>query len=261
MYKVLIVEDEEMIRIGLRYTIDWDKANCVVIDEAKNGEEGSEKILKLQPDIVITDISMPIMDGITMIQNTIDKVVYSSIILSVYDEFELAKKAINLGVSEYLLKPLDEEEIFQALERAKDKVDLRKKYEMIKDNSNPFDVEVLPLSLYKGEHTASRQVNNMIKYIQEHYQERISIQDLVEELGMSSTYLNQRFREATTYTFNDYLNRYRIQKALNFIKSGEGKVSTIATDVGFSDYKYFITVFKKYVNHTPGHFIDYYRKV
>lgn len=262
MYKVLIVEDEEMIRIGIRYSIDWIKADCIVIDDASNGEDGLNKIATLKPDIVITDINMPIMDGITMIEKGAKKAIFSAIIVSGYDEFELAQKAINLGVCEYLIKPLEQEEVFKALDRAKTQVDLKKKYELIKEEADTFDIEVLPIDLYTGNHAASKHVNKMTAYIQGNYQQRISIQDLVEELGMSSTYLNQRFKAATTYTFNDFLNRYRIQMALNLMKSGEdAKIYNIASDVGFSDYKYFISVFKKYVDYTPSHFLEYYREL
>src|SRR5690625_2227474 len=116
MYKVLIVEDEEMIRIGMRYTIDWVKADCVVVAEAENGREGLKKIENFKPDIVITDINMPIMDGIQMLEKGAKYSAFSSIIVSGYDEFGLAKQAINLGVCEYLIKPLQQTEVLNALD-------------------------------------------------------------------------------------------------------------------------------------------------
>ena len=122
MFKVLIVEDEEMIRKGLRYTFDWNKAGCIVVGEACNGIEGIEKIKELDPDILIVDINMPIMNGITIIENSKDEYSYSAIVLSGYDEFNLAKQAIHLGVIEYLLKPVENDQLFEALENAKKQV-------------------------------------------------------------------------------------------------------------------------------------------
>lgn len=258
MYKVLVVEDEEMIRRGLRYTFDWLQAGCVVIDEAGNGEEGLAKIKELKPDIVIADVNMPLMDGITMIEKSMEDVIFSSIIVSGYDEFHLAKRAIILGVSEYLVKPLDQEQLAAALERAKAQVDLKKKYELIKNNPGPIE-EVLNANWMNAHTKASRYVSKMIEYIQEHYAEKVSIQHIAKELGISATYLNQVFKAETTYTFNEFLNRYRIQKAMEQLKAGDGKVYTIASDSGFKDYKYFISIFKKYANCTPSQFQEHFR--
>ena len=68
MIRVLIVEDEEFIRKGLVHTMDWLKMDCLVVGEAENGEEGFERILELKPDVVLTDIRMPKLDGIAMIE-------------------------------------------------------------------------------------------------------------------------------------------------------------------------------------------------
>lgn len=248
-----------MIRKGLRYTFDWLQADCVVIDEAANGVEGLEKITNLKPDIVIADVNMPLMSGITMIERSSDVVACSFIIVSGYDEFHLAQKAVHLGVSEYLLKPLDQQQLLEALERAKVQIELKRKYQFIKNNSKQLD-EVLSANLMNTPTKASKYVAQMIAYIQENYADKVSIQDLVKQLGISSTYLNQKFKSETTYTFNEFLNRYRIQKAMDQLKTGEGKVYNIASDVGFKDYKYFISIFKKYVNITPSQFQDQFNK-
>lgn len=262
MYKVLIVEDEKMIRKGLRYTFDWLKADCVVVGEASNGKVGLKEIERLEPDIVLVDITMPIMDGITMIEKSVENYIYSAIILSGYDEFEFAKKAIKLGVSEYLLKPVEEAQLFEALERAKEQVQLKKQCELLKDKSIDIEeIEVLPVGFFQDDFQGSKPVLESIKYIKQNYYKKIGMQDLVKVTDMSSTYLNEKFKEETTYTFNEFLNRYRIQKSINYMKKGRGKIYTIASDVGFSNYRYFISVFKKYVNCLPGDFLEYFRNI
>src|SRR5690554_826275 len=100
----------------------------------------------------------------------------------------------------------------------------------------------------------------MLDFIQENYHKKISINDLVEVLDKSSTHLNQKFKEETSYTFNVFLNRYRIQKSIDLIKSGENKICNIAISVGFSSYRYFISVFKKYTACLPGDFQKYFNK-
>ena len=109
MLRVMIVEDEDMIRKGLVFTIDWLSMDCVVVAEASNGQEGYERILEYKPDVVIADICMPFMDGIEMIQKASEKVKFKSILLTSYAEFDYARRAIEARVCEYLLKPVDEE--------------------------------------------------------------------------------------------------------------------------------------------------------
>ena len=260
MFKVLIVEDEEMIRKGLRYTFEWNKVDCIVVGEACNGIDGIEKIKELDPDILIVDINMPIMNGITMIQNSKDEFIYSTIVLSGYDEFDLAKQAIHLGVIEYLLKPVDNDQLFAALEKAKEHVLKNKYYKILETKSKqPIKLDVLQGELIKDGYKPSKYVLEMLDYVKENYHKRISIQQLVNTLGMSSTYLNQKFKKETSYTFNDYLNRYRINMAVNIMQTTSGKIYTIATEVGFKDYRYFINVFKKYTNCLPSDFIEYFR--
>ena len=107
MRKVLLVEDENLIRRGLLYKVDWSQVNCAIAGEAATGEEGLEKIRSLHPDIVITDIRMPDIDGVEMLRLGRQECRFSAVILSGYSEFAYAREAIHLGVVEYLLKPVD----------------------------------------------------------------------------------------------------------------------------------------------------------
>ena len=91
MYRVLLVEDEEIIRKGIRYSVPWEECGCSVVGEAENGAAGKEKIAELHPDIVITDITMPVKNGLEMIADTREKFNYIAIILTGYSEFEYAQ--------------------------------------------------------------------------------------------------------------------------------------------------------------------------
>ncbi|WP_440897829.1 response regulator transcription factor [Amphibacillus sp. Q70] len=259
MYKMLIVEDEDIIREGLRYILDWTKLHCVVVGEAINGEEGLQKIAELKPDIVLLDVNMPLKNGIEMLEACENRNLFSTIILSGYDDFSYAKKAIQFGVSEYLLKPVDHRELEAAIKRAKVAVDAKKQFQIMEQSiKTPEQINLLNVDVWNEVNDKSKHVQQMIAYIQEHYHEKISVNDLVEELGMSTTYLNKKFKEGTSYTFNDFLNRYRIQKAMERIKTGEDKITMVAIEVGFSNYRYFIDVFKKYTNFIPSDFMTYF---
>lgn len=259
MYKVLVVEDEKLIRKGLIYMLDWVTLGCVVAAEAANGREGLEKIQEIRPDIVITDIRMPLMDGIEMIRAGLAFCDFESILLTGYGEFEYAQTALRLGVGEYLLKPVEKELITQVLKKLCVRIQKKELYERIESRLEGSDTPFEALDLSQLENSlksASRHVAQMLRYVIGHYPQKLSLKELAAEMQISSTYLNQKFKEETTYTFNDFLNRYRIQRAACLLREGKLKVYEIAQQVGFSDYKYFIMVFRKYAGCTPTEFLN-----
>ncbi len=118
MYSVLLVDDETNILSGLQRIIAWDKLGCQIVGTAPNGLIGCEMALELKPDIIVTDIRMPYLDGLEMIAKL--KAVACPahfIVLSGYSEFEYAKKGIELGVNFYILKPVEETELEESLRR------------------------------------------------------------------------------------------------------------------------------------------------
>jgi two-component system response regulator YesN len=119
MYKVLIIDDEEIIREGLKTVIDWDSLQCSVIGEAVDGDEGLAMFSSLKPHIVITDIRMPGLNGLEMISKLKEhKHECKIIILSGFRDFEYAKQAVNLGAFRFLLKPTNTKEIISSIEEA-----------------------------------------------------------------------------------------------------------------------------------------------
>ncbi|TBL80748.1 response regulator [Paenibacillus thalictri] len=118
-YKVLLADDERMIREGIASTVDWERLRLVFAGAAYDGRHAYEEIVRLRPDIVITDIKMPRMGGLELIKLTKEMLPdIQFIVLSGYGEFELATEAMRYGVKHYLLKPCNEEEIEQALQKA-----------------------------------------------------------------------------------------------------------------------------------------------
>lgn len=123
MYKVIIVDDEHMIRQGLRTMVDWEKYGCQVCAEAEDGTEAQKLIRQYKPEILFTDIKMNEMDGLTMIRGIKEAVPDCKIIVMTgYREFDYAKEAISMGVFEFLLKPMELESIHEVLGRAVEKL-------------------------------------------------------------------------------------------------------------------------------------------
>lgn len=122
-YKLLIIDDEPLVRFGLRSTINWSEYHIEVVGEASNGIEGLNKIKDLKPDIVLTDVKMPLLDGLQMIEKAraLNEEV-EFIILSGYGEFEYAKVAFKHDVVNYLLKPIANEELIATILRVIDRI-------------------------------------------------------------------------------------------------------------------------------------------
>lgn len=259
MYKVLVVEDELIIRKGLIFSFDWDEVNCVVVGEAENGEEGLKKIAELKPDIVIADINLPILSGISMIEKTIDENQYSAVIVSGYSEFEYAKKAMKYGVTEYLLKPLDHKELKEAIIKAIERREIRHIYSRILKNK--MDIQEVNVLDYKSDmDNSGGTVQKMLEYTRNNYMGKIVMSDISKHLNYSETLLNRKFKEKMKTTYNDYLNRFRIQKTIEMIREGNNYIYDIAERCGFTNYKYFNIVFKKYVGCSAKEFAQLMKK-
>lgn len=254
MLKIIIVEDEDIIRKGLVFTIDWLSMDCIIVAEASDGQEGLEKIIEFQPDVVITDIKMPKLDGIEMIRQARCHAKFKSIILTSYTEFDYAKKAIELKAYDYLVKPVDEIKIKNIMEALHDEIDNHKEVEFVLETSK--NGSCMDLNYYITlDNSENCYVAQAIQKIKENYADKISVESIAAELGVSSSYLSRKFKDITEHTFLDLLNSYRVQQAIKLLNTGKYRVYEISDMVGFSDYKHFCTVFKRYTLMSPTCFI------
>ncbi len=256
MYRVLIVEDEDIIRKGIAYTMDWMGMGCTIVGEAASGVEGLSRMKELSPDIVLADIMMPVMDGIEMIRKAREDEEISSfksIILTSYADFDYAKKAIELDVSGYLMKPVDEEELKNCIAKVTSEIEKEHQFEQLSEKQVTLEkADTLFIKTDKD--------NDYIQYIldatKEKYADKISIEAFSEELGVSASYLSRKFKEATGTSYLDFLNKYRIQQAVKLLETGRYKVYEVSDMTGFTDYKHFSTVFKRYTGAAPSEFVN-----
>ncbi|WP_238858927.1 MULTISPECIES: response regulator [unclassified Clostridium] len=123
-YRIMIVDDEEEIRLGIIKKIDWEANGFIVVGDAENGQDALEKAEKLQPDVIMTDIKMPFMDGLELGKKLVELMPSTKIIVfSGCDDFEYAHKAIKINVVEYVLKPINSAELIEVLVRLKEQLD------------------------------------------------------------------------------------------------------------------------------------------
>lgn len=245
--KVLVVDDEMLVRRGIVLETDWKALGCVVVAEAENGEEGLQAARKYQPDLIVTDIRMPKMDGIGMVRALREEGNQAKVIfLTAYSEFEYARSAIKLLVSDYLLKPFEDGELEEAVNRAVK--------EILKSNPEPERVrkEILP-AVKAGD--KSRYVIEAMDYIDRHFADSdLSVGTIADSLGLSEGYLSRLFRKETDCTVGAYITRRRISQAMKLLSDCRVKVYEAADQVGYKDITYFSSTFKKITGITPSEY-------
>ena len=218
MLKVLVVEDEPYVRRGIVLSVDWTALDCFVVGEAANGEGGYDAALKFQPNIIITDIRMPKMDG----------------------------NALHYGAADYLLKPFHDGELEQVI------VSIHSRLMARQGNA----AESLPaLQLKKGD--KSKYVMESLAYIAGHYNDPdIGVGSIAANAGISEGYLCHIFKKETNYTLMEYLSQYRMHVAMQLLRDCRVKIYEVAAQVGYRDIAYFSSMFRKIVGVTPSEYQD-----
>lgn len=249
MLRILIVEDEEIIRRGLISVIDWAGMGCRVVGDAPDGLAGLELLRTEHPDVVLTDIRMPRMDGIAMAKRAREEGILPQLVfLTSYAEFDYAKKAIVLQAADYLLKPVDEAELAALMHRLAKECAAQE---------TPMPVAVgIDWHGYLDEPALNPYVRHAMERIRTDYRERLSVEGIAEAVGVSASYLSRKFKEAAGQTFLECLTRTRLQSAVTQLRSGKYRVYEVAEENGFGDYKNFCTVFKKYMKSSPRAFMQ-----
>ena len=241
MYRAMIIDDEPVIVEGLSKLLPWAKYGCCVIATACNGQEGLEMIRKLKPDIVFTDISMPGLSGLQMIAGLKVELPDTQIcILTGYRDFEYAQQAIRLGVTRFLLKPSNMDELDEALQAMTDHL------EKISPASEEQAEDVFPLPK-EAEPAAGFIVRNALKYMEEHYNEKLTLSSVAENIYVSQWHLSKLLNREEGKNFSEILNNIRIRHAKELLMDPAYRIADISDMLGFADVAHFSRVFKKTV--------------
>lgn len=233
MYRVLLIDDEQIIVKGLSKVVKWADYDCTVVGTAYDAETAVQLIRELRPHIIFTDIRMPGDDGLAMLAGIKDEFPDMQVtVLTGYRDFAYAQEAIRLGVTRFLLKPSKMEEIEEALGAMTEKL-----------SRFPQEEEKeLPNS-----HTGSFVVNQAIAYIEQNYSKKLTLQEVADHSYVSQWHLSKLINKHTDSSFYELLNSVRIEKAKELLADPSLKIGDIVEKVGFSDSAHFARVFKKYV--------------
>ncbi|MBP1755859.1 MAG: two component AraC family transcriptional regulator [Firmicutes bacterium] len=239
MYKVVIIDDEPIIVEGISRMIKWDQYACKIVATANDGIEGAQIIRSFQPDIIITDISMPDMDGLTMIAGLKSEFPDMEVsILTGYRKFEYAQRAIRLGVTRFLLKPSNMEELIEAITAMTENLKSKgfRNEEVKEEETEHLDNEA-----------SNFIVNNAMKYIEQNYLHKITLSEVAEKAYVSQWHLSKLLNRHLGQNFSEILNSVRIKEAQRLLCDPSLRIGDIAERVGFIDMAHFSRVFKKNV--------------
>ena len=234
--RVLLVDDEIMIREGFKRLFDWEAHDCQVVGEAADGMEALAQIDSLRPDLVIMDINIPIMNGLKVIQLSRMKHPGTAfVIVSGYDDFSYCREALRLQITDYILKPVNYEEFGTCIDNLKISLFERR-------------VSAEP------EQQEERTITGITRYLQEHLAEEVSLSVLADQFHLNPQYISQLFKSEIGVGFLTYLTNIRMEKAKKLLLSTSLSIADVAEQSGYADYRVFTKVFKKSEGSTPSQF-------
>lgn len=240
MWTVMAADDEAYVREALRELILWEEMDCVLCKTVCDGQELVEEMEQEHPDIIVTDIRMPRLDGLEVCRYVTDHCPESQIIiLSAYSDFSYARAALRNGACEYILK-LD---LVEELPRA-----VRKAIRLLETQQTAVLEEAPPPNAPKALY------GQMVRYVSQNYRRNITLQDLAEHLHASQSYLSRLYKSCSGSNLFDDILRRRIEKAKECLMASDWKIQEVAAYVGFEDAAYFSKVFKRYAGETPKEF-------
>ena len=236
--RVLLVDDEIMIREGFKRLFDWQAHDCEVVGEAGDGMEALAQIDALRPDIVIMDINIPIMNGLKVIQlSRIKHPGTAFVIVSGYDDFSYCREALRLQITDYILKPVNYEEFGSCIDNLKISL---------------FEQRVSTAA--EPEKQEERTITGITRYLQEHLAEEISLTVLADEFHLNPQYISQLFKSEIGVNFLAYLTSIRMERAKKLLLTTPLSIAEVAEQSGYVDYRVFTKVFKKSEGITPSQY-------
>ncbi len=241
MIRTVIADDEKVIRNGLKKMLEVSDLPLNIAEPAANGKEALEIIKEFLPQILLMDINMPGIKGLDVIEMVKPYIPDSKvIIISGHDDFKYVQRALQLGAFDYLLKPINKNQLVDVIKRA---------IENIKEKDIDNLEEVAEYKLDNGKSIA----NKAIEYIKENYKDaELNLSSLSKMFHVSESYMTRIIKKKVNKSFSAYITELRMEEAMNLLSKREDiMVGQVAEIVGYSSHHYFCRVFKTYTGLSP----------
>lgn len=229
MIRAVICDDEKAAQNIIRHFVEAQILPVETVGTAENGREAWKIIQKEKPDLVFMDIHMPYMNGFEIIQKLTDTKV---IIITAYDSFEYAQKALRLGAMDILSKPIEFEQLKQAIVRA-----------------------------VGWKFTGNEIANTVLEYIHAHYYEKMELETLANYTFCSPSHIARVFKKHTGMTVISYVHKVRIEKSIEKMTEEGLSVKEAAEEVGYQSLNNFYKYFKQYTGMAPAAYLKKKEKV
>ena len=253
MIRILIVDDDMMVRKYIRQMLDWAKHDIEIVGEALHGKHAIEQVELLNPDIALVDVAMPIMDGISFVKYVKENgLPVKIIILSCREDFDYVKEGMRLGAVDYLLKhTVKPDEIINVI---RDTIK-NQSFGTVqgKKAAGPED-NPAPGSCNENVNVENKVISQTVEYIKRNISKNISLEDAADFVHLNKVYLSQLFKHHMKINFTDYVLQQKIGEAKRILAESDEKVYVVAELVGFNNQYHFFRTFRKIVGVTPEAF-------
>jgi two-component system response regulator YesN len=257
--RMIIADDEPVTRLGLQ-SLNWEKEGFELVGVAANGLEALAQTRSVKPDLILSDIRMPGIDGLALMELLkTESPSIKFVFITAYHQLDYALTAIKLGAAGFVLKPTDPEEIMMACNNAKQYIEKDRQSsaielglrQQVKEYSFTLQGTVMPDN---EACKVNEVISKIINYMELNYMREVTISKVAEMLHYHPDYLSRLFKKETGENFSDTLTRIRMQKTLEMLRNPQVKVFEIADRVGIRDSRYFGQMFKKHYGMTPNEF-------
>lgn len=246
MYRVLIVEDDTALRFLCRQMKEWKEYGFAVLAEASNGKEALELLKTQSFDLIMTDIRMPFMDGLELLEKLQEmKYPAFTVLVSSYDEFEYARKGMVLGCQDFLVKPISNKKLGEVLERISHTMKEQGKQEECDELLNQV-LQALGVAVDKQGF-----LYRLCDYLTKHMEENVTMEDAAEYMNLSKDYLGKNVKHYSGRTFPALYTFMKMEYAKQLLETESYKTYEISRILGYSSPDYFTKIFKEYTGTTP----------
>lgn len=223
MIKAVVIDDEIAVSSIIQHFFEKEKLPIEIVGIAQNGQAGLKLIEKFNPQIVFIDIQMPILNGFEVINEKLD---HDYIIITAFDSFEYAQKALRMGAKDILVKPIDFRQLKETIQR-----------------------------VIGWQFTNNILVNTILEYLNENYMKNINLNDIAVHLHSSISHISKVFKNEMSISIISYLHQIRIKKAIELLDETKLSIKEISDKVGYDNLNNFYMHFKKITNQTPAYYL------